>query len=106
MEIDHIIPVSLGGQTVLDNLCLACPTCNTHKSDHQTGYDPETHNESRLFKPRIDTWGEHFSWSLDGVYVMGRTPVGRATVERLHMNEPAVVEARRRWTEVGWHPPE
>src|SRR4029434_6530046 len=27
-EIEHIIPRSAGGETIFDNLCLACPTCN------------------------------------------------------------------------------
>lgn len=30
-EVDHIYPVSRGGATVLDNLTLACHTCNQHK---------------------------------------------------------------------------
>lgn len=28
-EFEHIIPLSAGGQTVFDNLCLACP-CNKY----------------------------------------------------------------------------
>ena len=31
MTIDHIVPVSKGGQTVLENLCAACPRCNHEK---------------------------------------------------------------------------
>jgi 5-methylcytosine-specific restriction endonuclease McrA len=31
-EIEHIIPRSVGGETVFDNLCLACPTCNRYGS--------------------------------------------------------------------------
>lgn len=29
----------------------------------------------------------------------------RATIARLRMNRDAVVNARRRWVEAGWHPP-
>ncbi|MBU0677986.1 MAG: HNH endonuclease, partial [Verrucomicrobia bacterium] len=31
MEIDHIIPESLGGLTIRENLWLACSMCNDHK---------------------------------------------------------------------------
>ncbi|HAG84344.1 MAG TPA: hypothetical protein DCL61_25110 [Cyanobacteria bacterium UBA12227] len=40
-EFEHIIPRSLGGETIWENLCLACPSCNrisvvtTHKSAAQ-----------------------------------------------------------------------
>lgn len=31
-EIEHIIPRPAQGQTVFENLCLACPTCNRYKA--------------------------------------------------------------------------
>ncbi len=34
-EFDHIMPRSLGGETVLANLCLACPSYNRDKADRQ-----------------------------------------------------------------------
>ena len=39
-EIEHIIPRSTGGETVFDNLCLACPTCNRYKAYRQTAGAP------------------------------------------------------------------
>ena len=33
MEIDHIIPESLGGPTLRENLWLACSMCNDHKGN-------------------------------------------------------------------------
>lgn len=38
MELDHIIPESLGGPTEPENLCLACGVCNSHKA----GVSPRT----------------------------------------------------------------
>ncbi len=35
----------------------------------------------------------------------GLTATGRATIQRLKMNRPAVVGARKEWLEAGWHPP-
>ena len=32
-QIDHILPVTLGGTDGIGNLCLACPTCNRAKWD-------------------------------------------------------------------------
>ena len=33
LHVDHIIPVSKGGETVLNNLRTLCETCNRGKSD-------------------------------------------------------------------------
>ncbi|MCE2977967.1 MAG: HNH endonuclease [Pseudanabaena sp. CoA8_M7] len=33
MTIDHIQPTSKGGLNTIENLCLACRTCNEYKSD-------------------------------------------------------------------------
>jgi hypothetical protein len=105
MEIDHIIPESAGGETKLDNLCLACVGCNGFKLDFQIGLDPDTEKETSLFNPRTQNWHEHFKWSDDGLNVIGLTTTGRATIVRLRMNRDAVVNSRRRWVEAGWHPP-
>jgi hypothetical protein len=106
MEVDHIVPVSAGGETVLDNLCLACVSCNAYKHEFQMGVDPQTDREINLFNPRTQVWSEHFTWSEDRTLVIGLTPTGRATVERLKMNREIVVSARWRRVRAGWHPPE
>ncbi|MFZ4828806.1 MAG: HNH endonuclease [Phototrophicaceae bacterium] len=105
MVIDHIVPESAGGSSDLDNLCLACISCNAFKQDFQTGIDPETQTEWRLFNPRYDVWHNHFHWSDDGIMLVGLSPEGRATILRLKMNRLAVCESRRLWVTVGWHPP-
>jgi hypothetical protein len=105
-EIDHIVPVSKGGQTTSDNLCLTCEPCNGAKRDHETGRDPESGNEHRLFHPRLDRWHDHFAWREGGTVIVGLTAIGRATVERLAINRPAIVEARRYWIIAGWYPPQ
>lgn len=105
MEIDHIVPESAGGLTTLDNLCLACPTCNDYKHDYQTGIDPDTQKEAVLFNPRVQQWADHFTWTDGFTTLVGLTPASRATVNRLHMNDPLVVSARKVWVAAGWHPP-
>jgi len=105
LEIDHVIPTSLGGQTTLDNLCLACRRCNGYKSYLLQAIDPITQQQVRLFNPRLDVWQNHFVWHDQGVYLVGQTDIGRATVELFHMNDPLIVRARKLWVTVGWHPP-
>jgi 5-methylcytosine-specific restriction endonuclease McrA len=40
-HIDHITPVTADGETVADNLALACLSCSLRKSARQTAFDPE-----------------------------------------------------------------
>lgn len=106
MEIDHIIPESLGGSSEEDNLWLARSLCNEHKGNQVAAQDPMTGALTRLFDARHQVWREHFAWSDDGARVAGLTPTGRATVSALHLNRPSLVVARRAWILVGWHPPQ
>ncbi len=105
IEIDHIIPEAKGGSDELENLCLACRGCNSFKQDFQHGIDPETQQETSLFNPRTQSWNENFKWDEESIRVVGLTPTGRATVDRLRMNRSEVVAARRLWVRAGWHPP-
>jgi HNH endonuclease len=95
-----------GGTSDEENLWLACPMCNGHKSDRIDAIDPETGVTVPIFNPRREQWDSHFEWVEDGTVIRGKTPVGRATVAVLQMNHPDVVAARGLWVEVGWHPPE
>ena len=105
MEIDHILPESLGGLTILENLWLACSLCNDHKNDRISGLDPETNGLVRFFNPRTQKWGDHFMWSKQGDTIIGLTSAGRATVVTLNLNRLSLVNARQAWVSVGWHPP-
>jgi hypothetical protein len=105
MEIDHIIPQSLGGPTEEENLWLACSLCNDHKSDRIAALDPLTGTIVRLFDPRHQVWREHFAWTAEGDRLVGVTPTGRATIAALHLNRPSLVKGRQAWVSVGWHPP-
>lgn len=105
MEIDHIVPQVANGETEFSNLCLTCRNCNGFKKDHQTGIDPHTDQEIPLFNPRMQVWSEHFRWSEDGTLMIGLTPTGRATIERLRINREGVAASRLLWVQAGWHPP-
>ncbi len=105
MHVEHIIPYAAGGPSTEDNLWLACPLCNAHKGVRIYGIDPENDARVSLFNPRRQVWHEHFDWSEDGVFIVGQSACGRATVAALQLNNEHVVKARRRWVMVGWHPP-
>ena len=104
-EIDHIIPLSVGGKTTFKNLCLSCPTCNRYKAAHLTASDPLTGNVVSLFHPFEQIWEEHFFWSDDGLRLVGYSPIGRATINLLHINRQAIVQLRRYWIALNLHPP-
>ncbi len=95
-EVDHIQPVSRGGETSLENLAYACPHCNDRKWAHTDGTDPVTAVSVRLFHPRLDRWADHFDRPDDSPFeIHGTTPVGRATVHRLQLNHLVFVAVRR-----------
>lgn len=103
--IEHIIPLAKGGETILINLAYAYDGCNGHKYDKTSGVDPYHQTEGRLFHPRSDLWEDHFEWSEDYAQVIGRTPIGRATVATLKLNRSGLVNARHVFILVGLHPP-
>jgi hypothetical protein len=106
LEIEHIMTLAKGGSNAEANLWLACPICNRFKGDKTTAVDPETGAIVPLFNPRAQTWSDHFRWSDDGLRIIGRTTVGRATVAALHLSDdPDVLEVRSYWVLAGWHPP-
>jgi len=98
---DHIVPVSIGGKTTAENLCLACSHCNIAKSNRIKGIDPKTGKQVRLFNPRVDDWKKHFRWSVNWTRVNGRTAIGRATVIALKMNDELLLAARPFWRAAG-----
>lgn len=85
-HVEHAVPCSEGGSDDPANLCLACPSCNLHKSNRVTVIDPDTGQAVPLFNPRALDWDAHFVWN--GTRVMGITAVGRATVAALDLNAP------------------
>jgi len=104
LTVDHIIPIAVGGQTVRENLWLACRACNEFKSARTHANDPKTDERARLFDPRHQLWCEHFAWSADQTEIIGLTPTGRATIIALQLNRPMLVKARRRWAMSAWQP--
>jgi hypothetical protein len=101
--IDHIIAQKHDGPTVSDNLCLACYSCNAYKGPNIAGLDPRTNQLTRLFHPRRDQWDEHFFW--DGPILIAKTPLARATIAVLRINQPQRVAHRQLLSIQGVFPP-
>ena len=92
-QIDHIISLKHRGSSEPENLALSCFNCNAYKSLNIAGIDTDTKEVTRLFHPRCDQWNDHFLW--DESYLVGRTAIGRTTIDVLSINLPERVELRR-----------
>jgi hypothetical protein len=101
--IDHVVARQHRGLTRLANLALSCLHCNSHKGPNAAGFDPKTQKLTKLFKPRRHKWERHFRWV--GPYLVGKTAVGRTTIEVLAMNHPDVIEVRQELIEEALFPP-
>ena len=92
-HVEHIQPRSRGGPFTLENLALACPGCNLHKSDRSEYQPVERAVSVPLFHPRQDTWAEHFAW--DEYELIGLSETGLATIECLQLNHERRVRIRQ-----------
>lgn len=104
LEIEHLIPKSLGGTSTEENLWLACRECNAHKAAKTEAIDTLTGKTVKLFNPRRQIWHEHFDFSSDKTEIIGKTPCGRATVEALQINNFYQTTARSIWVEMNKFP--
>jgi hypothetical protein len=103
-EVEHILPLAGGGATELENLALACSSCNRYKGTRTSAQDPRSGRRVRLFNPRRQRWERHFRWSEDFTEIEGRTATGRATVEALRMNREPLRRLRAALYALGLHP--
>lgn len=101
-EVDRIIAVKHGGQTIAENLALSCLPCNRYKGSDLATFDPLTGEIVPLFNPRTQIWSEHFR--LDNGQIIGIATTGRATVFLLKLNEPKRLQIRQVLMAQGLYP--
>ena len=101
-EVDHIIALKHGGQTINENLALSCLSCNRRKGTDMATFDPISGEIVPLFNPRSQNWSDHFL--LDGPHIVGISPTGRATVFLLMLNSPVRVLNRQALIQQGLYP--
>jgi hypothetical protein len=102
--IDHIIALKHGGETIAENLALACMHCNVAKGSDIGSLDMPGGELVRLYHPHRDRWRDHFA--IEGSAIVGLTAIGRATVRLLGMNVQARLDERRRLQAVDRYPVE
>jgi hypothetical protein len=102
-EIDHVIARKHHGKTLASNLALACAYDNAFKGPNIGGLDPRSRRLVRLFHPRRHMWHYHFRWH--SAVLIGRTAIGRATIEVLAINHPFRIEQRQALIDAGLFPP-
>src|SRR5438093_11573514 len=98
-HIEHHLPRSQGGQTILSNLVLSCPGCNLAKAEATSGNDDSGLTQP-LFNPRdyepwLLGWLLHFVLDRATGMILPLTPIGQATLKTLRMNAPNRVFARK-----------
>lgn len=96
-EVEHIIPVDLEGKTELENLALACRSCNIYKGNYLNGINENGLETERLFNPRSDIWQEYFYVDLDDFIIIGLNEIGKGTINRLRLNNSLQILARKQW---------
>ncbi len=92
-EVEHVVAEKHRGETVSENLALACALCNKYKGTDLSSIDPETDQIERLFHPRKDRWQDHFTLNEDGS-ISPVSSIGRVTVFLLRLNRSECVEIR------------
>jgi hypothetical protein len=104
-NVEHIIPSFLNGSDDLENLAYSCSGCNAFKFTKINVIDPVSEQLVPLFNPRVQPWNDHFTWDAAAIYIIGKTPIGRATIEALKMNRPPLINLRKAMVLLGIHPP-
>lgn len=103
--IEHIVPKSKGGKDQLQNLAYSCQGCNSFKYNHVEALDPGTGKIASLFNPRTHFWSDHFTWNENCSLLIGISPIGRTTVNRLKLNRQGVINLRLILYKSDLHPP-
>jgi hypothetical protein len=99
-HVDHVQPRRDGGPTAQENLALACVSCSLRKGARTAARDPESGETASVFNPRAQRWEDHFELAED-FSILGKSSIGRASVELLRMNRPVAIEIRERVSRQG-----
>jgi HNH endonuclease len=101
-EPDHVIATKHGGESIIENLALACFDCNRFKGSDIASIDPVSGKLVSLFNPRTEDWSDHFT--LEGGRINPVTAAGRVTERVLKLNLESRVEVRESLGGIGLYP--
>lgn len=98
-HVEHFRPKSIEEFKKLENdirnLFYACSVCNRFKSDHWAGEPDAKGNTPTFLDPGVVDYNQHISWRLTDHQLEGTTVAGKFAVERMYLNRPQLVLARR-----------
>jgi HNH endonuclease len=100
-QVDHMIAEKHRGPTDESNLVLSCSTCNYAKGSDIASIDPNTNQVIRLYRPRQDSWADHFKIEPESGLIQPLTAIGRVTVYLLRLNDEKRVVERMLWIHSG-----
>jgi hypothetical protein len=92
-HVEHVIAKQHEGGDELENLCWSCSRCNLHKGTNIASIDRYTGELTALYHPRNQLWCDHFEFR--DARIVGKTAIGRITVQLLHMNDNQRLGLRR-----------
>ena len=104
-SIEHIVPLVKNGLSELANYALSCLGCNFHKSTKIDILELISQKITPLFNPRSMTWDDHFVWDETSTIIIGKTAIGRATIQALKLNRQQIKNLRRALIAINEHPP-
>jgi len=101
-QVDHIVSLKHGGQTVLENLALACGFCNTNKGADLGTFLDSPKELIPFFNPRDDDWHNHFEF--EGAGIGAKTKIGAATIKIFGFNQVERIMERQILINAGLYP--
>lgn len=101
MHIEHIAYKDAHPQWMFlpENLCLACPKCNSYKSSIEALENPQTNNfprngkDFKIIHPLYDRYSDHIEL-VDGILYRSKTPKGRFTINTCQLYRVNLAEER------------
>lgn len=104
-HLEHVVPLALGGRTVLDNLAMSCPGCNFAKGDRTSVADEDGRLvqffNPRQYEPSLLGWHLHFVLDRESGMILPRTSTGDVTIAALKMNDASRLFARKLQIQAG-----
>lgn len=100
-QVDHIISIKHGGETVESNLAFACLPCNRFKGSDLGSIAPNG-LLVRFFDPRNQRWSEHFQ--LEGPVIEPISAHGEVTARLFRLNTTWRVRERQRLQQLSRYP--
>ncbi|MEM8527233.1 MAG: HNH endonuclease signature motif containing protein [Bacteroidota bacterium] len=102
-QIEHIISRKHGGNSELENLAYACPSCNRLKGSDLGSILLPDEQFFRFFHPRKNEWLDHFEF-YPNCSLYAKTSEAEVTIKIFQLNHPDTIIERKLLIEMGLFP--